>query len=326
MIKIQLKRFQYQSLRPVVLILICLLLSATGCSNESPATGGAESDDMPLSEADGFFDAEEAPAEQATARSMDEDGDLLLRNERERSQQQAPGSPEVQSGEHQYFVMPFEKAEGRLLEYRITLSYKSEQFADSRLQLLKIVDEYGYLLNAHTETEDAAFMNVQMRVKAEDVYKTLRELDAIGTLETENIDVIDHTENMVLAERKYRREQIRGARRVRGGQNLAAKDWAERERLIAESEDREDAAAHEQWQIRDRVAWATFNVQVQGPDPVPGVEAPQYTRALIGLVNLLLDLLYVLLWISPLIALGAGIWYGVRRLMRGHRQRKQTGN
>lgn len=200
------------------------------------------------------------------------------------------------------FIKPFRAADGRLLEYRIDLTYRTERFPASRLRLLEIVGKRGFLETASSSTSAShAGMNTGFYVRADEVYEALKELDDVGRLESENIRVTDHTEEWVNQGRRARREELRMARRSKvTGIAPAARNWREREEALERSEDSFDRAEQARWKIKDRTAWARVNVVLLGPELPPRVTVPEYKRALYGLFNLLLEFSYVLLWLIPL--------------------------
>ena len=124
-----------------------------------------------------------------------------------------------------------------------------------------------------------------------------------------------------------RREELRMARRSRvSGIAPAARNWREREEALSRSEDGLDEAEHARWRIKDKTAWARITISLQGPELPARVKVPDYSRALVGLVNMLLELGYVLLWLLPLLlmvlaifllrgTIGAG-WNWLRRIGR----------
>lgn len=251
--------------------------------------------------------AADAPVEQKTA------GDTMTAPGREskkpsdgRSQPAAfPGRPELPN---------FEVARDRLLEYQIFLTFSSEDPLKSRSDLYAIVSKYGYLTSANTDSDPRLIVNARFRVKVEDLHRVIDELKTLGRLENEAISLTDHTEQMVWQARVARRETIRSARRARAPET--AKTWAQKESLIAASEDARDQAEHEQWKIRDRVAWANFSVDLRGPESPREIEVPRFGNAFTGMLNLLLLLLYGMIYLAPFLALVLGGVYGYRTWKR----------
>lgn len=200
--------------------------------------------------------------------------------------------------------------EDRLLEYSIHLTYRTEDYRAARRELLRIVSKYGHIQNSYASTDPTWSMSTTMRIRIAELYTVLEKLDELGELEAERIDSTDHTEKMVLAERKYRRERLRMVRRSAAARQTPAanKNWAQREKLISESEDRQDEAAHQQWQVEDRVSFAQVQVQLLGPDLPVQVEVPAYENAFVILLNWFLELLYAIILGAPLWLLLLALW------------------
>ncbi len=208
-----------------------------------------------------------------------------------------------------HFLEPMEFAKERLLEYRVDLTYESGNLQKSRKELLGIVAKYGFIKQAGASLEDQPPVVVSdVLIKSDKIYEALQELDKVGALVTENISVTDHTEDMALQERTVRREQLRVARKntAAGQVAPAARSWSEIENSLAQSEDRLDTAEHGKWKIRDKVAWAWIHVNLKGPDRI---HVPNYFNAVVGMVNFLLRLLWVVIYLLPLVAIaGLIIW------------------
>ncbi len=202
----------------------------------------------------------------------------------------------------------------RLLEYSLTLQYRTEEYREARKMLMQIANEHGHLLSSSASTDPQWTMNASMRVRADELYKALEAMDALGELEYENITATDHTESQVLAERQSRRALQRVLRRKQGP--TGNKQWAEREQLISKSEELRDAAEHEQWRVRDRVQFAQIEVRLLGPDLPAQVVVPPYHNALIILFNGFLELLYALILGLPLWLIAGALWWHRARIAR----------
>ncbi|MEQ9362961.1 MAG: DUF4349 domain-containing protein, partial [Leptospirales bacterium] len=200
--------------------------------------------------------------------------------------------------------------EDRLLEYKIQVTYRTDDYRLARQSLLEIAGKHGHLTNSYASTDPTWSMNTSMRIRVAEMYGVLKELDRLGELESEQIQSTDHTENMVLAERQYRRERLRLVRRSAAARQTPAanKTWAQREQLIEQSEDRQDQAEHEQWKINDRVNFAQIDVHLLGPELPVQVEVPPYQNAFLILVNWFLELLYAMILAAPLWLLLLLVW------------------
>ena len=196
-----------------------------------------------------------------------------------------------------------ELIKGRYLEYNVNLSYRTSNFADSRLELLNIIEKYGFLVSSSANAEISASMIVQANIKAESLYIVIKELEKIGILTFENISVNDRTGERTMANIKSDREKIRIERKNKAiGQITAAKrTWEEVEASLEASEDAADQAEYQEWEINDRVSWANFNIQLEGPKKPDTIQLPDFQKGGILLLNLLIHLSYYLFIASPLI-------------------------
>ncbi|PJZ65294.1 hypothetical protein CH371_12910 [Leptospira wolffii] len=204
---------------------------------------------------------------------------------------------------------------GRLLEYKANLSFTVENFISARKFLLELSSKYGFVLNENFYSSDGASpssMNVTFHVRSSDLYEVLLELDKLGALVSENIEVEDHTESFTLEQIHAKRERIRGARRGELANRASTKTAAEIEALVAESEDAADSAEFEKWKILDRVSWAKITVHVEGPRMPKSVEVPNFKDAWIDLVEIGLKLLLLFIYILPLAILIGLFVYGFR--------------
>jgi hypothetical protein len=205
-----------------------------------------------------------------------------------------------------HFLATMELAKDRLLEYRTDLTYESRDLMKSRRELLDIVSKYGFVKGSSISLEEKEPLAVSdVFVKSDKLYETLRELDRLGSLLSETITVTDHTEEMVLQERTVKREQIRIVRKnaAAGQVAPAARNWADIDGSLTQSEDRLDASEHAKWKIRDKVAWSWIHVTLKGPDQPDRIDVPRYADAFIGMINILLRLVYVVIYLLPVAAI-----------------------
>lgn len=294
------------AIRSSLTITLCILLLAS-CAQESsnPAQEGEvfasieEAEDYALKDDQAYGRAQEsAPGTEA----------------RKRADRPASSAANDLGGVN---LAPSEGAGKRLLEYSISLQYRTDEFFEARRRLLEIAGRYGYIesSSAYASPESPIGMSTTLRVEADDLYAALTDFEKLGALEQENISSTDYTESMALARLKYDREFTRVRRRAAATYGTAAanRNRAELEQLLAQSEDRQDEAAHEQWKIQDRVSYARVEIRLLGPDVPAQVDVPPYYNAFIGLVSGSLYLVYALIWMLPLFALGFAVWLGVRR-------------
>ncbi|MBL8019126.1 MAG: DUF4349 domain-containing protein [Leptospirales bacterium] len=207
------------------------------------------------------------------------------------------------------------KAQGRLLEYRVNVSYRSTDLLAGRTLLFDIASRRGFLRNSYASSNSSS-MQIEMAVRSSELYDTLKELDRAGELREEQITVSDHTENDFAQELKATREEKRMLRRNLALQgDAAARNWTERDAALARSEDETDAARLEKWRIQDRVNWATIHVSLQGPDLPAPVQVPNYRNAFVGLLNMLLELIYGIIYLSPFLVLGGILFWNRKRIL-----------
>ncbi len=198
---------------------------------------------------------------------------------------------------------------GRLLEYRADLTFTAENFLNSRKFLLELSSKYGFVQNESFHLSDgigSSGMSATFHVRSADLYKVLLELDKLGSLISEHIEVEDHTEVFALEQIHARREKIRTARRSELVSRSPAKTAVDAEVLLGESEDAADSAEFEKWKILDRVAWAKITIHVQGPKAATQVEVPNFRDAFIDLISLSLKLVLFAVYAIPF-ALFAGV-------------------
>lgn len=223
----------------------------------------------------------------------------------------ADAAPEDRRAARTFFTTSDVK--GRLLEYKVDLSYTYEDFQKSRHLLQKIASKYGFLISANSSfSESVPSMSAEMRVRSESLYDVLQEMDGLGELNSESISVTDHTESFVAQNRKIAREQLRGVRRSQA-MNQAARDYSQREEALSRGEDEQDNAEQAKWAIEDRVAYATISVHISPRSMPEKIEVPSYRDALVGALNVFLRFLYVLLYILPLlVVVGLAAWGFIR--------------
>jgi hypothetical protein len=225
-----------------------------------------------------------------------------------------------------HFLAPMDLAKERLLEYRVDLTYETKNILASRRALLAIVAKHGFIRGSSAALDESrALVASDVYVKSEKLYEALQELDAIGTLLSENIAVTDHTENMVLQDRKVKREQVRMARRGAAAAQVGggAKNWNDIENSLSQTEDGLDAAEHAKWQIGDKVAWACIHVNLNGPEQPGRIKVPKYVNAFIGLANFLLVLVYVLIYVAPFAAAAGVIVWKRKQIAAIFRRKKE---
>ncbi|EMY79713.1 PF14257 domain protein [Leptospira weilii serovar Ranarum str. ICFT] len=207
----------------------------------------------------------------------------------------------------------------RLLEYNVQLSYECNDLIKTRKDLLDFIAKYGYLESSSAANTTSPFMSAKIHVRSAKLYDALLELDKLGTLLSEEISTVDHTEGMVWQKRKTTREKVRLNRRNNANNQIGAgsKNWEAIEESISVSEDQLDLSEQETWKIQDRVAWATISVGFGIPTPPDQVQIPNYKNAFVGIFNTFLQLTYYLLWWLPFLILGGVlVYYGNRMFLK----------
>ncbi len=207
----------------------------------------------------------------------------------------------------------------RKLEYNIAVNYQIDALKPARAFFNQWIPRYGFLLNESASGQHNGYMTLRVRVRSSNLYAALNDLDAIGALASENITVTDHTENAVHQQMLAAREDIRNRRRTAANANTGtgSKNWEATENLLSQSEDKQLATRMEEWRIADRTGWATLQITLSLPAiaaPAP-VEVPEFRNAFVGLLNVLLQLVYALIYIVPLLLIGYLVYRGVVRVL-----------
>jgi len=203
-----------------------------------------------------------------------------------------------------FLIDDFEKSKKRLLEYNINTTYECADLNTARKTLLEIVNEYGFIKNASSSIkQDPYYINAKIFVDASLLYKSLLDLKKIGKLVSEDITVIDLTENMYIKQKIQAREKIRIDRKKKSIESSSPKDneWLDKENSLEKSEDSLDKSEIEQWKINDQIAWAKININIKAPEKPYSIVVPSFKNAFLGVINLLLQILYVLIYILPFI-------------------------
>lgn len=204
----------------------------------------------------------------------------------------------------------FESKE-RLLEYHISVVYKTKNFQESRKSLIQTVKQYGIIRSSSSSNnaKQGVYMNVEILVRTDKVYEVLLDLDKAGDLVSESIRSNDLTETKIKNQIRLDRESLREKRREAGVKSSDAKNWKEREDKLSESEDKIDNTKMEEWRLKDRITWAKLHIVLNGPVPEPEIAIPSFRNSLVYGINILMYAFYVLLFLIPFIGIGWGIYY-----------------
>jgi hypothetical protein len=204
----------------------------------------------------------------------------------------------------------------RKLEYNISANYRVDKLKTARAVFNQWIPRYGFLLHESASASGSGHFNLQVRIRSSQLYAALQDLDAIGDLTSENISAIDHTENAFRQRLIAAREELRRKRRANANlqTGTAVKSWQATETLLSSSEDKLLATELEDWKIQDRVSWATVNINLTLPvsSATTPVAIPHFRNAFIGLLNVILQLLYISIYAIPLLLLT----YLTYRIMR----------
>lgn len=197
----------------------------------------------------------------------------------------------------------------RKLEYNLAVNYQIDSLKPARAFFNQWIPRYGFLLQETASGDSNGYMTLRVRVRSANLYAALNDLDAIGKLTSENIAVHDHTENAVYQQMLAVREDIRNRRRTLANAQTGtgAKNWEATENLLSQSEDKQLATRMEEWRINDRIGWATLTITLSLPATpyVAPVEVPHFRNAFVGLLNVLLQLVYLGIYLVPI---GMIIW------------------
>lgn len=200
----------------------------------------------------------------------------------------------------------------RKLEYNLAVNYQIDSLKSARAFFNQWIPRYGFLLNETASGENNGYMTLRVRVRSANLYTALNDLDAIGKLTSENISVHDHTENAVYQQMLAAREDIRNRRRTLANSQTGtgSKNWEATENLLSQSEDKQLATRIEDWRINDRIGWATISITLSLPATpyVAPVEVPHFRNAFVGLLNVLLQLIYVGIYLVPIGIIAWLIW------------------
>jgi hypothetical protein len=296
---------------PFLVVLVALFVSAAcGKAADRSEPEVAESPSI-----EGYRLADAAPAAPAATKALGAVTDRSKADAEERSDDRTL-SP----------ILAFTNAQTteRLLEYQVTLGFECDDLAAARLALIGLVGKYGFIMNSSADASGRRpSMNIGLAVKSGRLYDALQDFDRLGKLLSENINVNDLTEEMQWAGRKAERENIRIRRRQLAVLQTPTgnEGFTDRENALASSEDELDQKEHAKWKVRDRVSWARVTIALVAPAVGDEIEVPNYGNALKGALNVLLEILYGVLYLVPLVLLGWGLFLGGRRIWR--RLRKQ---
>lgn len=296
----------------LILLLISVAVAAGACSENKEAAPETYGTDAVSNEAEAALDqaARTAPSAQPGAAQPRTPEDLSGGEGQLTSVFSGANLGRLQ-------LKPFENAEDRILEYQLHLVYRTDDFLEKRRALYALAGRYGFLQQANANA-DSASMTTTFRVASNKIFPLLDELDALGKLENESINVVDHTEALFRAQRRIAREQARAARRAQGPQT--ALTWAQKEQLISASEDAEDAETLNRWRTLDNAHWATVSVTLLGPDVPDQVQVPTYRNAFVFLANFVLELAYYLILWAPVWIVALLVWIKRGAIIRAYQR------
>ena len=285
-------------------LLILSLLVLTFCKKMDLAEQSKEA--VPAATPTLVQDGENVPAEAGKSAALKKAKAMSKDTESDAGYFAAPGD----------LKMPL--ADKRLLEHRADLSLEVKNIFSTRLKLYHLAAQYGFIQKAGGRiNEESTSLHFTFQVPAEKLYPFLGEISALGLVESENLEVTDHTPEYHRQTLKQKRMQKRLARREK---NLAAgtaktADFLAQQKALEDTENADDETKFARWQIRDKVKWSVVNLNIyESGHRTPDIQIPNFTAAFFGLADLLLDILYALIYLIPLAAIGYGIYRLARKL------------
>ncbi|MCG9875364.1 MAG: DUF4349 domain-containing protein [Leptospiraceae bacterium] len=197
----------------------------------------------------------------------------------------------------------------RLLEYQVNLEFESRNFSKTRDDLYKMAGSFGFLQQSNDSFLSYKNLNASVWVKTEKLYEFLEASNALGKLRSESISANDLTYENYVQNVTLNRELIRGQRRSKALSGSSdAKNYTDRERLLSESEEKEDSAKKEKWLINDRVSWAKVQISIIDPNQEKSIHVPDFSEVFYDLASFFLYLMYLGLYALPLIFIGIFIY------------------
>lgn len=217
------------------------------------------------------------------------------------------------------FISKFEIGNQRLLEYTLHLSYDCNNLIKSRETLLKLIQKYGFIKNSRTNTETKQpTLWAEIHIKQNTIYQAVLDFKLLGKLISEEITVIDHTENYKLYTIKELRNKLRITRRSNATKNTPqiSKTWINKEEALERSEEQFDQSKFEKWKINDRINWAKINITLLGPKNADKIIIPNFKNALIAITNAFLWLAYFLTALTPFIIITLLIYFNRTKISK----------
>lgn len=201
------------------------------------------------------------------------------------------------------FTGEFEPAYGRYLEYSASITGVTEDLSSSRLLLLDLIQEHGFIKRVSTNVSgEKPVLHAEFYVKADEFTSALKKLQKIALIKSEEIKTEDYTPKIKRNEISIDREFSRVSRKERSRNRVktSSENWKDIEASLEKSEDRIDQVKYEKWLVNDKVSWAKVNFSLTGPYEKINFEIPEYKNALYSIVQFFLNLGYVVLLLIPL--------------------------
>lgn len=222
------------------------------------------------------------------------------------------GEKKIQSSSKESYSVKFSGIDPkleRLLEYKVSLEFESQDFSKTRDDLYKMAGTFGFLQQSNDSFLTNKNLNASLWVKTEKLYEFLEASNSLGKLRSEYIAANDLTYDNYVQNVSLSREQIRGQRRSRALSGSSdAKNYTERERLLSESEEKEDSAKKEKWLINDKVSWAKVQISVIDPNQEKSINMPDFSNVFYDLASMFLYFAYLALYILPFAIIGGLIY------------------
>ncbi len=232
---------------------------------------------------------------------------------KERISRDRPQNP--QSNMTATLLQKIQKIDGRYLEYKVHLTFKTKDLIQSRNLLLELAGKYGFVKKSSGYWEiTKPYVYSELHINKEKLLQVLIQIEKIGKLISENIQVVDHTNRFTWSEIKLAREKKRQQRKANLMQKVDRKSIVQVERLLEKNEDNEDKAKFEKIKIQDAIQWAKLYVRIEGPAQPVSWDLPDFRNAFIHAIQFTLIVFYAFIVILPLLLLLWIVWWQRKRI------------
>lgn len=303
---------------PLTLFMVTawLIASGPGCKRASDQAGDAAQNTAPARKAEApaaapLAEGKEAASQPTAKKSVKKKG--------------------LESGLKFPGPLEFDLAKERLLEQSLSLTLEIESPARARGGIYDLSQSYGYIHSSREKdwADQAGFLRYDLRVRRDRLYQFLQDLPKVGRITSENFSTHDHTAEYKKQEIRRQRNTERAARRFQLTKSGKAgqKNIVQLENSLERSENEADDARFRKWEIRDKVRWVRVSLNLKHPDfqRASRLDVPPFENLGVQILEGLLNLVYITILLLPFLALGAGAFFGLRRLWRLYRDWRGTG-